>query len=509
MPKKKAKALKLVAPEPLADEWDTNVKWDRISDLGDPPKFFNGAHTLASDNPFRIPVYDVTESPPKKLNSYRPGCTLERATDAYIKSEKKLVDAKEQLKEGEITLSDFTFLHHWEEQTAAEEHTRIQNAYAAVVDSLSKSENELQSTINRTVAAFFFEQRNLLNRIFNLLLHDHEIEEAFNERVSRIAECERIVDEYYNTHGKHVVNMERLQNQAAEQRQASLMRMKDTLHKTAHDLMQAVIPHGPDASAELRRVELIHELLQLHDRSRRLLRRKDEVINGSNELKRLVALEGQKLQMAKIKYEKLQTEVQKLKEVSRQHDSLVVASKESYVVGAEVHYDEDRSPHGDCEEQEDLLNVLAGLRAEVNQTTAELKEKSEKLQQLRQYHLLQLSGRYKPVSFAADAIKTTRSFLDPETNAAVRSAVIESMLEIDGALQQLLPSKNYQQSRSVPGDTSLNDYGSESALHSLDVITSIRDRKAVQNFVAARINRLFTNLHATAPSLTLLQHTGG
>lgn len=506
MPPKKAKALKLVAPEPLGDEWDTNIKWDRISAIDDPPKFFNGAHTLASENPFRIPVYDVAETSPKKLSSYRPCFTLERATDVYIRSEKKFVEAKERLKEGDKALSDFKFLHQWEDESAAETRGRIQNEYTAVAAALTKSEGELETIINRTVAAFFFEQRNLLNRIFNLLLHDHEIEEAFNQRVARTAECERIVDEYYYTHGKHVVNMERLQNEAAEERQAALMRMKNTLHKTAHDLMQAVIPHGPDASAELRRTELIRELLQLHERSRVLLQRREEVMNGTTELKRLVALEGQKLQMSKTRYERLQSQLEKLKELSRQQEKLGAASSESYMVGVEVRCDEDRSPLAICSGQEDLMNVLTRMRAEIDQTSAELEQKNEKLQQLRQYHLLQLSGRYKPVSFAADAIKTTRSFLDPETNAAVRAAVIESMLEIDGALHYVLPSRFPKDERPRTGKTTSSDNALESILHSLDIIDSIRDRKAVQNFVAARINRLFTDLYATAPALTLLQH---
>lgn len=506
MPKKKAKAVKLVAPEPDGDEWDTNINWDKISALDNPPKFFNGAHTFASENPFKIPVYDVVESSPKKVNSHRPGFALERAADVYVRAEKKFMDAKERLREGDSAISDFTFLHKWEDESAAEIRGRIQNEYTAVVDALSKSENDFENIINRTVAAFFFEQRNLLNRIFNLLLHDHEIEEAFNEKVARTAECERIVDEYYYTHGKHVMNMEHLQNEAAEERQTALLRMKDTLHKTAHDLMQAVIPHGPDPSAELRRAELIRELLRLHNHSRDLLERREEVINGTDQLKRLVSLESQKLQMTKARNALLHTQLEKLKETSRQQESLEASPSESYMVGVEVHYDESATPHGVCTEQEDLMNVLTRMRTEIDQTTAELEEKNEKLQHLRQYHLLQLSGRYKPVCFAADAIKTTRSFLDPETNAAVRSAIIESMLEIDRALHYVLPLKFSRQDGVLAGHPTKEENEWESTLHCLDIIESMKDRKAVQNFVASRINRLFTDLHVTAPALTLLQH---
>lgn len=498
MPKKKknAKGPKVVEPEPLADEWETNIKWDRISAMGEPPKFFNGAYTFSSVNPLRVAVYDVKESAPMALSADRPGFSLERATDVYLRSEKNYLDAVDKLKEGKDTISDFEFLNKSEEEAADEERRKYQEEYQALLAALDESENQLASIISRTKQAFFMEQRNLLNRIFNLLLHDHEIEDAFNERVATIEECERVVEEYYSTHGKHVLNMEQLQNKFAEEREASMQSMKETLHKTARELMETVIPEGQDSGAVSRRNALIHELLQLQRNSAGMLRRKEEVISGTTDLKRLVSLEAQKLQLAKTRNTSLKAQLDKLKELSRKQESSRKDQSESYVVGVSVNYDRGMGP-GMYNSNADPTNMLSAVRTELDRTMGELEEATEKLQQLRHYHLIQLSGRYKPVSFSADAIKTTRSFLDPETNAAVRSAVMEAMLEIDASLKLLCLSDGDVDSDHEKGD----------ALPSLGRVKSLNERKAVQNYVAARINRLFTDLHATTPSLTLLQHT--
>eukprot|EP00796_Vickermania_ingenoplastis_P004331 gene4331-3145_t len=487
------KAPLLVAPEPLADEWETNIKWDRISAAGEPPKFFNGAHTLASDNPFRIPVYDVKEAFPKPLSSIRPGFSLERATDVFFRSETNYLDALDKLAEGRKAIEDFEFLNQHEEEAATRERERFQKEYQTLLKSLEESEEQLEAIIIKTKEAFYVEHRNLLNRVFQLVLHDPEIEDAFNERVRMTAECEEVVEEYYSTHGKHVVHMEQLQNQIAEERMKSMGGMKETLHTTARELMETVIQEGQDSGAVSRRNALIHELLQLQRNSSVMLRRRDEVVSGTTDLKRLVALEGQKLQLAKTRNATLKAQLEKLKELSKKRESSRKDQSDSYVVGTEVHYDRGMGP-GLYNSESDPTNMLNALRADLDRTMAELEEQTEKLQQLRHYHLIQLSGRYKPVSFSADAIKTTRSFLDPETNAAVRSAVIEALLEVDDALK-----KHRTQGEEADAE--------KDVLPHLARVESLNDRKAVQNFVAARINRLFSDLHATTPALTLLQHT--
>lgn len=499
MPKKKKdKSVKLVAPEPLADEWETNLKWDRVSAFGSPPNFFNGAHTLASENPLRVPAFDVKETAPKPLSSVRPGFQLERATDEFLRAEKNFLDTTDQLSDFKQTISDFDFLNASEQAKGEVEQQKLQAEYNALVTALTESEEQLEKLIAASKEAFFVEQRNLLNRVFQLVLNDHEIEEAFNERVRTIAECEKAVEEYYSTHGKHVFAMEQLQNQYMEEREVSMDGMKKTLHSTARELMEAVIPEGQDSKVTNRRNSLIHELMQLQQSSSRLLRRRDEVLSGSKDLKRLVALESQKLQLAKTRNSSIKAQVEMLKELSQKNRSSK-DHNDTFLVGTDSYFERGMGP-GMYQSDSDPTNMLASLRSQLDQTTRELDEQTEKLQQLRHYHLIQLSGRYKPVSFSADAIKTTRSFLDPETNAAVRSAVIEALIEVDDAL------KSYKDGAESEVDSSSDGFD---PLPNLARVTSLNDRRAVQNFVAARINRLFSTFHATAPSLTLLQHVEG
>lgn len=504
--RKKAPAIKIVAPEPLADEWETNLHWDRISTSGNPPAFFNGAHVFASENPFKIAAYDVKEPFPKSLNSFRPAITFERAETVFLRSERENLESVDKVKEGEEAISGYKFLHQAEEEASEKEQVRLQERYSYLLGGLENSKKQLDTIIQKTIEAFFLEQQNLLNRIYNLLLHDYEIEEAFNERMETIAECERVVEEYYNTHGQHVLHMEQLKLEASKEKAATIQRMKDTLHRTACDLMETVIPEGEDVGSERRRRALIQELLLLERHSATVLQRKDEVLRGNTDLERLVSLETQRLSLIKTRNKMLKAQLKKLNELSQQAaTSRKSTSEATFVVGVELHHEEDNEL---ADEMADPINLLNALRTEFDKKEAEVEEQNEKLRQLRQYHLIQLSGRYKPVRFSADAIKTTRSFLDPETNAAVRSVITEAMLEVDSALQHLNRCRS-----AVDGEEKVELSQSElypeteAVLPDLSRVMALADRKAVQNFVASRINKLFSNLYPTTPALTLLENS--
>jgi hypothetical protein len=142
----------------------------------------------------------------------------------------------------------------------------------------------------------------------------------------------------------------------------------------------------------------------------------------------------------------------------------------------------------------DYTNEIVEARRQLDQCTRELQESQEHLQQLQQYHLDQLSGQFRPLLFAEDALRTTENFLDTETNMAVRATVVDALLEVNQALKPLLASDE-------------DSVKAAAVLPCLESISSLWDRIAVQNFVVGRINRLFTCMCPTAPPLTLLKDT--
>lgn len=139
-------------------------------------------------------------------------------------------------------------------------------------------------------------------------------------------------------------------------------------------------------------------------------------------------------------------------------------------------------------------NAIVEARRQLDQRTQELAESQERLRQLQQYHLDQLSGYLRPAMSASDAVRTTENFLDPDTNMAVRSTVVDSLLEVNHVLRSL----------PMPRD---GGQGADAALPCVDRVTTLWDRLAVQNYVVGRVNRLFTCMCPTAPPLTLLKDT--
>lgn len=142
----------------------------------------------------------------------------------------------------------------------------------------------------------------------------------------------------------------------------------------------------------------------------------------------------------------------------------------------------------------DYTNEIVEARRQLDQRTRELQTCQERLHQLQQCHLDQLSGKIRPMLFAEDALRTTENFLDAETNMAVRATVVDALLEVNEALKPLAANGR-------EGSTST------AALPCLENISTLWDRLAVQNFVVGRINRLFTCMCPTAPPLTLLKDT--
>ncbi|KPI83399.1 hypothetical protein ABL78_7566 [Leptomonas seymouri] len=142
----------------------------------------------------------------------------------------------------------------------------------------------------------------------------------------------------------------------------------------------------------------------------------------------------------------------------------------------------------------DYTNEIVEARRVLDQRTKELQESRERLLQLQQHHLDQLSGRFRPTLTAGDTLRTTENFLDTEMNMAVCSTVVDALLEVNQALKPLFAGA---------------ESGSESGavLPFLENVNALWDRLAVQNFVVGRINRLFTCMCPTAPPLTLLKDT--
>lgn len=468
--KKKVQAPKVVAPEPLGDEWESNYRWDRVSAAGPRQDFMTGIYTAATENLFPV-KYDLKEPNPKDVFDPRPHFQLQRATEVFYQAEQKLISMNQTIEAAANAVTDFQSLQEEEKKCAEQEKKYFEAEMNAVLTETEKASKKLYTAIEQTGDHFFTEQKNILNRLFDLVSHDGEIEDAFNQRISMLAECDRVTEAYYTEHGEHVVNIEKLQLETAAEHQTAVEEMIQTLQRASLDLMQSSALAETNEPTEKNRARLINELQRLQHDSTCAIVQGEKIVHGSENLRRLVELEKQKLKLAQERNVRLKKANASLNQEASQH----VAPKGQPTVGF-TH----RSVLSS-----DATNQLTELRRQFDATTQELTIMQDRVEQLRCHYIRQLNGQYRLVNPSTDALKTTHNFLDPETNAVVRSTVMDAMLEVSRALE-ILPRP-------------MND--ELTVLPTLPPVTTLSERKAVQNYVVKRINRLFTCRCPTAPQL--------
>lgn len=262
--------------------------------------------------------------------------------------------------------------------------------------------------------------------------------------------------------------------------------------------------HGGDAldtpseqpGASQHRADIIAELLRCDKESQWAAMVTRNVRQEQEKLKRAADLEEARLALVQKKNEALRARLSALTHERREAAQRSTAPQQvsTALVLASTDSTSQLALMGGPVSSADYTNEIVEARRRLDQRTRELHEVQDRLRQLQEYHLAQLSGQLQPSSFAEDALRTTENFLDTETNMAVRATVVDSLLEVNQALKPLAAGSD-------------SDFKSGAALPCLESINTLWDRLAVQNFVVGRINRLFTCMCPTAPPLTLLKDT--
>lgn len=474
---KKVAQLLVVAPEPAGDEWESALRWDRVQ-LVDAPvasATMPGTHTAAFDNLFNV-AFTVRQAAPLDLASARPAARDRvRAADVYCRAEEGLLATRAAVASAQRTLSAFESLEAAERQEAEQERGRFASEMDTLLGALDAAGEDADEGMDRAADLFLSEQQSLQARIYELLAHDHEVVGAFDERVATLAECARVTDAYYDEHGRHVTAMEAMQQETTASQLRSLEAMRAALQGAVSGLLAAALLPADGAAAGAADPppgDRVGRSLLGGELARAAAAPSGASGEAAETLRRLVELEGQRLHMVRARNATLRRETEAARCLTRGAGFDNSASHSALVV-----------PSTAAAAGRDLTNALAEERRRLDAVTAELSAAEEKLARAGEYHAAQLGGWCGPATLAAPPVSPV--FQVPEVTAAARAAIVAAMVEADTAL----------------GGGSGDD--AEGPFAHLLAVDSLEDRRAVQDFVARRLNRLFTSEHPTAP-LTLL-----
>lgn len=463
------------------------MQWDRVTTRGFPPSFFNGAHVSTTEGAFPV-QYDLREPEPKSLKAPRTQLRGERALDAFVDSETKLRNAITQRALSYEALQDMTELLTYEREHGESDERRKMEELLEVYKGAATTQEKTEALLAAQAKQFLDARYRALERLFDLVYHDTDIADLFNERVAMLKECERITDAYYVERGEHVRRIEKLQSDNAAERQQELARMTETLKRTADELVISALEKETNQAVEDNRTQLIDELLKLQSRSVPSSKRRDEIAEGAAELRRLLDLERQRLRLAKGRNSNLRAQLAAL---HKERDAAEAGTQDASST--------DMSRHAVPEAVEgapsgrSAINQLAQLRRQMNSLTQDLECARERRDALTKYSLLQLQGQYNPVSLTVDTFRTTENALDANTNAAVRSVALESLAAVSATLRPIYES----------GGAGTEE-GEEALLSELSLAQTLDDRKMIQNYVVRKINNLFSSRCPTSPALCLL-----
>ncbi|CCW61920.1 unnamed protein product [Phytomonas sp. EM1] len=500
--KKKVKEpkLKLVAPEPPGDEWETNWVWDHISAEPHRLSQMNGTHVAATEGLFNV-EWDLREASPRELHDKDRVPPYERITDAFAKTQDLLRSAQETVRAERELLGDFEGLTKAEKAHADEIRIRYGNELAALLDQLAELHQSVQEELTSSGEELLARMREASGRVCELAARDQEIGASFTERIARLEECERVKDAYYTEHQQYIRENRKLKEETNIIHSKEVENMVETLGRTTNELAASLFT-GPSglcinsssgkgsweetpATGEKCPEYLLKELIKLNLESSTARERQAEAIRNKISLRRRVNMEKQQLFAAKSRNEMLKKQLEALKKNSRQ-PSPPNWREETVGGGGGM----------PCGVETSAINRLAEARRQLNHTTKELSEAEATLDQLRRYHFSQLSGSYNPTRAAGEEIPAVqRTQLDPTISAAVRQVVMEATIELNDALMAAFETPDHVKE------------GEPLVLEGLQSIGSLRKRRTIQNYVVKRINNLFTCKSLVLPLLSPASRT--
>ncbi|CCW66867.1 unnamed protein product [Phytomonas sp. Hart1] len=476
--------LKLVAPEPPCEEGELNWAWDPISAAApsfgrvDPPSI-----TL-SEAPLSI-QWDLREAAPLPLHDPHRHPPYERLVETWEKAQTGLRAAEAEARATQGLLEDFRALEQAENTHEAAAQTRLANALTTLRKEIGELDDALIAELTASGEELLDEIAEELRGLTELAANDRTIKASFAERTASLAECERVKDAYYDEHQTAVREIRRLREETNTIHNQELNEMVATLMRTSEELTASLFTDsteggvgsttGKDRSlgsviqGDKSPEYLVNDLIKLNRESSAAQQHQTEAIRSKAYLQRLVTMEKRQLEAAKSRNELLKRQLEALKKGPPQPAPLHPIQE--VIVGGEGEIPHDREKSG--------INQLAEARRQLNYITKECAEAEALFNQLRQYHFSQFGGFYYPTKASGVIKPTAQTYLDPTIGAAIRQVVIEATIELNDAFIGAF------------GDPDNVEGGKCSVLEGLKSITSLRKRRAVQNYVVRKINNLF------------------
>ncbi|ORC86212.1 putative glutamic acid/alanine-rich protein [Trypanosoma theileri] len=498
--KRKNAAPLLVAPEPQGDELEADMLWDKVKEVNDKPQFMDGTLVDATRAAFERPKgQDGTAETAR--NAFR-GKTRHlntiRASDMFIKSEHELKDKLETSRVLQDDAKNFESLKLSEDAAFQREKAHVTATALELMTELSDSRLTVLEDMEDMAESFFREQDEILERVCALAARGMEVEAAFTEQLKMREECRNAEESYFREHGEHVLLMAKMREETKRQQNDMLQSMIRRLETGVDEMAKLSVEELEDKAAQQEETShLILELLKLQGQSVVLEKKTTAIVDVRTGLQRMIALEEQRHKLCIERQNNLRNELKSLsEEVKVNNLRLLEMASNNTSGGAQsgvlptVSTSPNTTTNSPPSEGETGLAIRTlEARREVELANIELAACKNELWALRRHHLVQLSGQYQNVNLDNPPIRTTQDFfLDAETSAAVRSVILESLVEVSQCLS-----------------TSGNTEGRGVNLEPLLAVTDPEDRKAIQDYVVKRINKLFSCVCPTAPPLLFLQ----
>ncbi|ESL12011.1 hypothetical protein TRSC58_00229 [Trypanosoma rangeli SC58] len=497
--KKKNAPLQLVAPEPTGDELEADMLWDRVKEVKDKPAFMDGSLLDATRACFEGEKgWNSTGEAARTAFLGRPRhLVAPRAQHQFLEAEVALKQQMEGVKNVQEEARDFELLKGNEREEARQSREKATKAALNLMTELSDARLTLLEDMEELAADFFAEQCATLQTLTDLAVKDNEVEAAFLEQVTMQQRCREAEQLYFTEHGEHIALMAEMQYETRQQKEEMLRSIVCRLEMGVSEMTKLSVKEMGDKIHQREEMSLlIVDLLKAQWEAAVLEKKTTTIAEQRTALLRTIALELQKQQLCIKRQKQLREELSSLTATVRENNVRLLTTTSnavpgvSYAVAPPAMPTSPNTMTGLTKLGEGkglaLLAVEAQRKLEVSVT--ELASCKKELWALQHQHLVQLSGQHQPVGLdTASTIVIRDFFLDADTKAAVRSVVMEALLQVS----QILGVSDYTASF-------CEDVGR------LLFVTDLRDLRAIQDYVARRINALFSCTCPTSPTLQFL-----
>ncbi|CAD2219498.1 hypothetical protein, conserved [Angomonas deanei] len=381
-----------------------------------------------------------------------------------------------EARELEDVLEDFQHLREVEAKKIAEEKQAFVAQLETTMTNFEESLARVQAELTDDTEGFLQEKERVLGEIFELVVEDASIEDAFNERVANVQACEDEMDLFFKEQGEHVRWAQEMQSETATLQQTLLDDMTRLLRTAARDLLISSYVESSGKETEENRAQLVSELIRLERQSGSTLETRKHTNEGITELARLVGLEEQKLALAMERRAVLQKQIRSLKNTLEMEETQKANSETSLARSLKERLDAPetalQTAGGEVVLGGHYVQQIHHLREELERTCYAVDNTKEQI--------LSLQNMY----FVNDG---TDNFGLKDNFSPLRTVVSNALLEVGKSVRAL-----HQPTALTLTNTSEEAEANETvmAYQSLHMLSSSSqaERRAIQNFVARRIN---------------------